>query len=107
VLPADNWKVCDSLACRDYPFCAFRPWKNGKGKGGDGYVDYDYSNKDWSCANNTQNEITCEGRCSTVLGVCPTSSCIANALGKRRLASTWETAVHLLPFGAHAGGILL
>jgi hypothetical protein len=90
---AANWKVCGAKACDGVPNkksdgrCTMPPWKNRNGTDGPGYIDYEYANKDWSCATGQ-----CEGRCATedntgsVNGECPTSSCIANGLGKQHSA---------------------
>lgn len=93
-LHADNWKVCGAKACDGVPSkkangrCLMPPWKNRTGTDGAGYIDLGYdstskgNNKGWSCADGK-----CEGRCATEvndhgIAECPTSSCIANALGE-------------------------
>ncbi|WIA11284.1 hypothetical protein OEZ85_011408 [Tetradesmus obliquus] len=91
---SDNWKVCGAKACDGVPSkkangrCLMPPWKNRTGTDGAGYIDLGYEpqgNKGWSCAGGQ-----CEGRCATEdnpygTAECPTSSCIANALGSKNL----------------------
>lgn len=92
-VPADNWKVCSSPECPGNPVnyrvkdkpakdkeCDRPPFKEGVGVGGIGFVDVGFTsnNPSYSCTGSSD----CEGSCSKTLGVCPTSSCIANNLGE-------------------------
>jgi hypothetical protein len=106
VLHADNWKVCSSPECPGNPTsvrtaskpkkdkdCTLPPWRNGAGVGGVGVVEVGFKGKnpDYECGTAAGD---CWGACSTVFGICPTSSCIANSLGEHACSAAQRQLQH-------------